>query len=427
MILIYRTLTNFLYPFLIVLILFRKLINKEDKNRYKEKIFPSFFYIKKNNNKKLIWFHAASIGEFKSVLPIIKELNQNNSHFEFLITTVTLSSSNLAKEELKKIYNAYHRFFPLDVNFLIKKFLYLWKPYAIFLVDSEIWPNLISNSKELKIPLAIINARITKKTFIRWMCLEFMAKNIFKSFDICLTSNLETKKYLEKLHAKNIFYTGNIKLIGNIDKKVIHNPNKEILEKNRFWFAASTHKGEEEFCLKTHLILKKKYEKIITVIAPRHIERINKIKKLCDKLNLKSQVLNKNDLILENKEIILINSFGVLSSFFKYAKSVFIGKSLIKKLEKVGGQNPIDAAKLGCKIYHGPFVYNFEEIYKTLKQYNISQKIENSDELAAHLLTDLINIKNNSNEFSILMNNLARKTLHDTMKNIKIFLSNETY
>ena len=333
----------------------------------------------------------------------------------------------MAKEELKKIYNAYHRFFPLDVNFLIKKFLYLWKPYAIFLVDSEIWPNLISNSKELKIPLAIINARITKKTFIRWMCLEFMAKNIFKSFDICLTSNLETKKYLEKLHAKNIFYTGNIKLIGNIDKKVIHNPNKEILAKNRFWFAASTHKGEEEFCLKTHLILKKKYERIITVIAPRHIERINKIKKLCDKLNLKSQVLNKDDLILENKEIILINSFGVLSSFFKYAKSVFIGKSLIKKLEKVGGQNPIDAAKLGCKIYHGPFVYNFEEIYKTLKQYNISQKIENSDELAAHLLTDLINIKNNSNEFSILMNNLARKTLHDTMKNIKIFLSNETY
>jgi len=256
MILIYRTLTNFLYPFLIVLILFRKLINKEDKNRYKEKIFPNCFDVKKRQNKKLIWFHAASIGEFKSILPIIKELNQNNSRFEFLITTVTLSSSNLAKEELKKIYNAYHRFFPLDVNFLIKKFLYLWKPYAIFLVDSEIWPNLISNSKELKIPLAIINARITKKTFIRWMCLEFMAKNIFKSFDVCLTSNLETKKYLEKLNAKNIFYTGNIKLIGNIDKKVIHNPNKEILEKNRFWFAASTHKGEEEFCLKTHLILK---------------------------------------------------------------------------------------------------------------------------------------------------------------------------
>ena len=426
MILFYRSLTALLYPFLIALIFVRRLINKEDKVRYKEKIFPNCFDIKKSKNKKLIWFHAASVGEFKSILPIIKELNLDSSNFEFLITTVTLSSGNLAKVELKKINNAHHRFFPLDVNFIIKKFLFLWKPQAIFLVDSEIWPNLIFNAKKLKIPLAIINARITKKTFTRWMYLQFMAKNIFKSFDLCLTSNLETTEYLKKLNAKNIFYTGNIKLINNIEKEEINNPNKVILEKNRFWFAASTHKGEEDFCLKTHLILKEKYKKIITIIAPRHIGRINKIKKLCDKLNLNSQVLNKDDIIVENKEIILINSFGVLSNFFKYAKSVFIGKSLIKKLDKVGGQNPIDAAKLGCKIYHGPFVYNFDEVYKTLEQNKISRKIENSEELAENLFADLKDIKKNTNEFSTLMNSLASKTLHDTMKNINIFLSNET-
>ena len=121
-------------------------------------------------------------------------------------------------------------------------------------------------------------------------------------------------------------------------------------------------------CINAHLTLKKHYKDIVTIIAPRHIDRVKKIKILCDKYNLKVQILNKTDLILDDREIILINSFGLLNSFYKYSKSVFIGKSLIKKLENVGGQNPIDAAKLGCKIYHGPYVYNFKEIYEILQK-----------------------------------------------------------
>ena len=158
-------LTSFLYPILILLIYFRKIIKKEDQKRFKEKIFPSCFNINRTKDSKLIWFHAASIGEFKSVLPIIEELNKNNKNLEILITTVTLSSSNLATDELKRFNNVQHRFFPLDVRFLIKRFLLLWNPCAIFLVDSEIWPNLIFSASENKIPLAIINARITSKTF----------------------------------------------------------------------------------------------------------------------------------------------------------------------------------------------------------------------------------------------------------------------
>ena len=120
--------------------------------------------MQRTNNSKLILFHAASIGELKSILPIIKELEKKNENLEFLITTLTTSSANLAKIELKKFKNAKHRFLPLDVNFIMKKFLSLWKPDAIFLVDSEIWPNLIFLANQKKIPLGIINARITKKT-----------------------------------------------------------------------------------------------------------------------------------------------------------------------------------------------------------------------------------------------------------------------
>ena len=177
MILIYRGLTNLFYPILIILIFYRKIFNKEHKTRYKEKIFPSHFNIIRKKNTRLIWFHAASIGEFQSILPIIKELKKNKN-LEFLITTVTLSSSNLAEKEIRKFDNIHHRFFPLDVDFLISKFLLLWEPNAIFLVDSEIWPNLIFKAKEKKIPLALINARITSKTFKRWMRFPATAKKI---------------------------------------------------------------------------------------------------------------------------------------------------------------------------------------------------------------------------------------------------------
>ena len=215
MIAIYRVLTNILYPILILIIYLRKLKKKEDPLRYKEKIFVSFFKVKRKSDKKLIWFHAASVGEFKSILPVLERLNDENDNLEFLITTNTLSSSNLAQEELKKFDNTYHRFFPIYVNFITKKFISNWKPNFVFLVDSEIWPNLILNLKNNKIPLAIINARITKKTFSKWILVPQTAKKIFNCFDLCLTSNIETKEFLTKLSVKNTYSFGNLKLINN--------------------------------------------------------------------------------------------------------------------------------------------------------------------------------------------------------------------
>ena len=152
-----------MYPFLVILIFIRKVIKKEDPLRYKEKIFSSNFNVNKKKDN-LIWFHAASIGELKSILPIIRELNKKYKTLEFLITTITLSSGKLANEEIKKIKNVSHRYLPIDVEFLINKFINLWKPKAIILVDSEIWPNLIFSAKKNNITLGLLNARITYKT-----------------------------------------------------------------------------------------------------------------------------------------------------------------------------------------------------------------------------------------------------------------------
>ena len=427
MIFAYRVLTAIFYPFLFLFVYFRKTLKKEDPIRYKEKILISHFNIKKNNDFKLIWFHAASIGEFKSIIPIITNLNLDNQNFKFLITTSTFSSGNLAKIELQKFNNVEHRYIPYDVNFLIGRFIYLWKPSKIFLVDSEIWPNLILNAKKNKIPIAIINARLTSKTFKRWMLFPNIAKRIFQTFDLCLCSNDETKKYLEKLNTKNVYFKGNIKLIDKVNESKIDDLNEDFLLKKRFWFAASTHKEEDIICLETHKKLKEKFKDIVTIIAPRHINRCDEIKSLFEKSNLNVQILKKNNKILQNKEIIIINYFGALNDYFKYAKSVFIGKSMIEKLKNDGGQNPIEAAKLRCKIYHGPFVYNFREIYEILKKNSISKMIKNYEELSDNLMIDLNDPIKKYNKISSEIENLGQKTLNDTMTLLNNFLHDKTY
>lgn len=426
MILLYRILTKITFPLLFILIFFRIILKKEDSVRYKEKIFSSSFNVEKNNNKKLIWFHAASIGELKSIVPIIQRLNLDLENIEFLVTTNTLSSSKIADLEFKRLTNVSHRFFPYDVDFLINKFLMLWKPNYIFLVDSEIWPNLLLKSKSLGIPLAIINARITSKSFKRWMMFPKTAVKIFSCFDLCLASNYETEKFFKTLQVKNVYLNGNIKLIHEINAVDIHNDNEKFLLSNKFWIAASTHEGEEELCLKTHLLLKEKEKNFFTIIAPRHIQRVHKIKSLCRKFNLSAQILNYGDLIDPNSEIIILNSFGILQNYFKYAKSVFIGKSTIKKLKNDGGQNPLEAAKLSCKIYHGPYVYNFNDIYEILKKNNISFIINDHNELSNCLRKDFESHKKKDAKIAEIIKELGDKTLVNTLKYINNFISNGT-
>ena len=175
------------------------------------------------------------------------------------------------------------------MDFLIYKFLYLWKPDKIFLVDSEIWPNLIFKTKKYKIPIALINARLTSKSFSKWMFFPSTAKKIFSTFNVFICSNTETKNYLKKLNLKNVYFKGNIKFADQINIGGKKSINKNFLDKKKFWFAASTHKDENIFCLETHLNLKEKYKNKFTIIAPRHLERSKVIENLSKKLGLNSK------------------------------------------------------------------------------------------------------------------------------------------
>ncbi len=414
---IYSYLINFFFPVLIFIIYIRTFLKKEDKKRFKEKLFSSSFNVKKYSQKKLIWFHVASIGELKSIIPLLNKL-ANKKELNFLITTVTLSSSKLIETDLKNHKNITHRFFPIDKPNLVKSFIENWSPELIIFVDSEIWPNFIFEIRKNKIPLILLNARITKKTFLRWMLIKNSAQRIFRSFKLCIASNKESQMFLEKLKVDNIKYYGNLKLAfnNNFDNS-ISNINVSLKDK-KFWCALSTHKGEDIFCLNTHIKIKKIHDDIVTIIIPRHIDRVQNIKSICEKLNLKTQVLSQGDTIEADNEIIIINSYGVTSKYLKLCKSVFIGKSLLKKLKNVGGQNPIEAAKIGCKIYHGPYVYNFQEIYELLNKNKISELIKTENELSNKLVSDLNKSNLMTDEKIQIINNLGREILDNTYNEI---------
>jgi 3-deoxy-D-manno-octulosonic-acid transferase len=411
---IYRFLTFSLYPFFIFLIYFRLILKKEDPKRYKEKIFSSAFNPTRDKNKKLIWLHAASIGETLSILPLVEEINSLNKNVEFLITTVTLSSANLLKKR-KKRHNVKHRFFPLDTEYLSNKFLNIWKPDLICFVDSEIWPNFLFKIKEKKIPLALINGRITKKTFKRWNVLAQFSKKVFNNFDLCLACSEESKSNLEKLHVKKVFYSGNLKFGIKITKENLSILNIKVLNTFKVWCAASTHEGEESIAIKTHIEIKKKYNNVLTIIIPRHINRVSHIQNLAKKFNLNSQILDNEDLINDGGGILIINSFGVSHKYFNYCKDIFIGKSLIKKLNLVGGQNPIEAAKLNCKIYFGPYVYNFKDVYSFLEINNMAEQVSDEYDLSSKIIKSFENPKKTEHQNINLLNDYGNKVLQHSI------------
>ena len=419
---VYKYLTYLLFPVVAVLIYFRSIFNKEDKIRFKEKIFSSHFKINKNNNKKLIWFHAASIGECLSILPLIDELNSNYKDVDFLVTTITLSSASLLERKINQTQNIVHRFFPLDCEHLVENFLNNWKPTLICFVDSEIWPNFLFKIKEKNIPLLLINARLTKKTFKKWSVVLNFAKKVFNNFDLCLPSSEESKYNLSQLNVKKLNYIGNLKYSAQSIFDELNNTNKKILDNYKTWCAASTHNGEENIILKTHIEIKKKYKNVLTIIVPRHINRCGYVHELSKKFNLNTQILNDRDKINANIEILIINSFGVVPKYFNYCKNIFIGKSFVKKIKNDSGQNPIEAAKLGCKVFHGPYVYNFQEVYDLLNSYGLAEKITNEQELAKKIIENFENPTKTNLQQLNLLNNYGEKILNETAREIDKYL-----
>ena len=409
MIFIYRLLINTILILSPLILIFRLIKKKESIQRFKEKFC---LFSKQRKNGKIIWFHGASVGELQSIVPLLEKFEKNKKIKQILITSNTLSSSKIIKKF--KFKKTVHQFFPIDSNFLSKKFLNYWKPSSVFFIDSEIWPNMIFNLKKRDIPIALINGRITKKTFKKWKMLPSFSKEIFKQLDLCLSSNFESKKYLEDLGVKKVKYIGNLKFSQSENEKIVIEDNfKKFISSKRFWCASSTHASEEKFCGNVHKKLKKKYKNLLTIIIPRHIERVQEIIGDMRQLNLKVHTHEPKKKINKNTDIYIVNSYGKTKSFFSICKNVFLGGSLINH----GGQNPLEAARYGCNILHGPNILNFKEIYEFLKMNKISTKVNNEKKMI-NSIDKLFLKKNNSKKIQTKLKLIGRKILDTTYKEI---------
>ena len=252
---IYQLIISLLIIFSPFIIIFRIFKNKEDKYRFVEKFS---IHSKKRDNGNLIWFHGASVGEILSIIPLIKYYERKKSIKQILITSSTLSSSRVIKKF--KFKKTIHQFYPIDHFLLTNKFLEYWKPNVAIFIDSEIWPNMFTKINKKNIPLVLLNARITPKTFKRWMKIKNYSISVFDKISIAFPQNIETKFFLRKLNTNRINLIGYLKFAENNDENLskISKKLKRELNKKSIWVASSTHAQEEIFCIKAHINLKKK-------------------------------------------------------------------------------------------------------------------------------------------------------------------------
>ena len=413
MIILYRILINLVFILSPFILIYRLLKKKEHSVRFKEKFC---FFSKKRGQGQIFWFHGASVGELQSIIPLVEKLEKEKKINKILITTNTLSSSKvIEKFKFKKVI---HQFFPIDTNYHSNKFIKYWKPSAAFFIDSEIWPNTIINLDKNKIPIIILNGRITKKTFRKWKYFPKSSNYIFNKIKLCLSSSKASRHYLKKLGAKNLKYLGNLKFSQSEKDKIVKFKRlKKAINNKKIWCASSTHYNEEKFCGLVHNKLKKKYRNLLTIIIPRHIERTQSIKKELNKLNLNVDTHESKTKIKENIDVYIIDSYGKTKSVYNICKTVFLGGSLINH----GGQNPLEATRYGCNILHGPNVENFKEIYNYLGKLKISLKVNNYSQLSTKLIS-FLSKKNRSNLIQNKLNKIGDKILSDTYNEVYKFI-----
>ncbi|MDZ4790568.1 MAG: glycosyltransferase N-terminal domain-containing protein [Hyphomicrobiales bacterium] len=328
----------------------------------------------------LWWFHAASVGETNAILPIIHDLHKSRPKLNILLTTVTVTSAQIAEARLPP--GAVHQFLPLDSPAFVRRFLDAWHPDLALFTESEIWPNLILEVDRRGVPLLLLNARMSDRSFARWKRLTGMSHPLFSRFDLIMAQNKRLARRLEKLGAPRVIFTGNIKFdappppVDKAELALLQN----AIGKRPVFLAASTHPGEDEIVLKAHKAASARIANLLTIIVPRHPERGAAIEQIAVGMGLKA---TRRETRGEPRgSIYIADTIGELGLFYTAAPVAFIGGSLVEH----GGQNPVEAVKLGAAVLTGPHWFNFKDAYKTLQQCGGCRVVDDADELARAII-----------------------------------------
>jgi 3-deoxy-D-manno-octulosonic-acid transferase len=361
-------------------LLWRGSRGKESRSRLNERLG---FASQKRPQGSLAWLHGASVGESLSLIPLIERMQ--SAGFNVLLTTGTVTSANLAAKRMPA--GTIHQFLPLDVPRFVKRFLDHWQPDIVIFAESELWPNFISTLHQRDLPLILVNARLSPRSFVRWQKAPSLIAHLLSGIDMVLAQTANDAARLMQLGATRVVVTGNLKF--DSPAPPVHAEDLAYLTgligTRPLWVAASTHPGEEEILLDVHQALSLRFTNLLTIIVPRHPQRGADILKHVDAHKLRGALRSAGGQPIRDVQIYIADTMGELGLFYRLAGLIFMGGSLVSR----GGQNPIEPAKLGSAIVYGSHVHNFAEVYQILAEARGAVQVKDKEQLA-EVLTGLL-------------------------------------
>ena len=373
---VYRSGLVALEPAAAALLLWRMRRGKEDGARLRERRgLPT----RERPDGRLAWLHGASIGETLSLMPVVERLTRRGLYV--LVTSGTRTAAELVARRLPP--GAVHQFVPLDAPRYVRRFLDHWQPDLALVAESEIWPNTIIELDRRHIPLILVNGRMSERSFRRWSRVPAIAAALMRRFALCLAQSQADAERLARLGAPRVGVAGNLKFDVNpppADPRALAGLSG-LLAGRPVWVAASTHAGEEESVITTHQTLASHFPGLLTIVAPRHPQRGGDVADLAAAAGL--DVARRSDGAHPDRdvELYVADTVGELGLFYRVSPLVFMGGSLVPH----GGQNPIEPAKLGAAILHGPHVHNFTDVYAAIDRAGGALPISDSTTLTGAL------------------------------------------
>ena len=394
----YNFLILILSPFITIFYFLRVITGKEDGKRFLEKIS---YTNKKKPDNKLVWFHACSVGETKSIYILVKKFIADN--YEVLITTNTRLSSVYVNDNFSK--KVYHQYLPLDFNLFTKRFLRHWNPSMAIFTESELWPNLINNTCKLNIPLFLVQARISNSSLRKWKVMGSFLKTTLNNFNLIIAKSDSDKEIMENKIGIKISGVSDLKFCA--PKLKFDTKNKRLLlEKikgKNVIAAISTHAGEEKVIIESFKQLYKKNKSLILMIQPRHPNRRNDILNEIEKEKFIFQQRSKNQLPSLDAQVYLFDTFGESGLLISISNVIILGGTFVP----IGGHNLIEAAQFSKSIIIGPYYNKIKEIVELFKKNNAVIISNNISDL--YLM--LFNIFNKKINTKILASNARKVTL----------------
>ena len=372
--LLYRILSTVIFLCILPFYAIFRVFNKKYIYGWKEKlgvINPPLL------GEKVIMYHGVSVGEIIALENLVKKTKETFPDYKIVITTGTKTGQDIAKKKYEDVAD-FITYFPFDITICVKSFLDKIKPSVVLIAETELWPTFSEYCKNRNIPLYVINGRISDATFKSYCLVKFFFKQILKNYTEVLTqSDEDNEKFIKIGSSENKTHVmKNLKF----DVKRVNSDIQIGQDGFRVIIAGSTHKGEDEIILKSFTELKPKYKDIKLLLAPRHLTRLDEVKKLVEKTGLSFGQRSLND-TFENKDIIILDTMGELSKMYQICYFAFIGGSF----NKTGGHNPLEATVYDKPAISGPSIHNFRDIYWILGRSKAGKVVKTPDELTNYI------------------------------------------